>query len=334
MNHFCTYSDQGYVARLLCLHASLVAQRTPFVLHVLCFDEKSAAVVDAQHQPSLQAIRLSEVLQADPAYAALREQRSKVEFYFTSTPVLVRYCFSRAPAAAQMTYLDADLYFFGPPSEVFAAQAEASVAIVPHRFPPRLRHLEKNGIYNVGWVSFRRDADALACLEWWRERCLEWCHDFASDGRYADQGYLDQFPEKFRGVRALDDPGINAAPWNIDQARIGSSNRRLLIDGRPLLFFHFQGLRELMPGWFDPGFLSYSSTMTQALRDLVYLPYLRKLVPLQRELEATHGIAPQRGYHRLNPGRSWRARCDRFVIRRLLPLYRRLRVQLVHCAPE
>lgn len=329
MNHFCTYCDSGYAARLLCLHDSLREQGEPFVLHVLCFDARVPAVIAAVGSPALVAIPLDEVLRDHPEFAAVRTQRTKAEFFFTATPVLVQHCFQRLPDAERITYLDADLFFFGPASAVFAEQGDASVGIVPHRFPPRLKHLEKNGTYNVAWVSFRRDAAGLACLAWWRARCLEWCHDYVDRGRYADQGYLDEFPSRFTGVRALQHPGIDAAPWNIDDARIERDNGRLQIDGQPLLFYHFQGLRELLRGWFDPGLLFYSAKMTPELRDLVYRPYLRKLAVMQDRLERELGIVPSRGYHRLGRGKSWRERCDRAAVRWLLPLYRLLRGQLL-----
>src|SRR5258708_6658855 len=127
MNYFCTYCDQAYVARLLCLHDSLLASGEPFVLHVLCFDEETEAVVKSAGKESLDAIALSELLHADPDYAAVRKGRTKVEFYFTSTAVLVRHCFDRAPSAAQITYLDSDLYFFEPASVVFAEQGDAAI---------------------------------------------------------------------------------------------------------------------------------------------------------------------------------------------------------------
>lgn len=333
MNHFCTYCDQGYAARLLCLHDSLRAQGQPFRLEVLCFDQATEAVVANVNSPMLVAIPLQELLLADPEYAAARSSRSKVEFYFTSTPVLVRYCLMRDPGIQGMTYLDSDLYFFGAASLVFAEQGDASVGIVPHRFPSRLSELNKHGIYNVAWVSFRRDAAGLACVEWWRERCLEWCHDYLDQGRFADQGYLDEFPRKFPGVRILGHAGINAAPWNMDEKEIVSRSGRLYLNDQPLLFYHFQGIRELLPGWFELGLKSYQTNLTPELRHLIYLPYLRKLMAVQRGLRETHGIMPQLGFQRLPAGKSWRERWGRIVARWLMPRYRRYRGQLLHC-PE
>lgn len=336
MNYFCTYCDQGYAARMLCLHASLKAQGEPFRLLVLCFDAATEAVVRAEREASLVAVPLTELLAADPAYAGVQTQRSRVEFFFTSTPVLVRYGFEREPTAERMTYLDADLFFFGPASAVFAEQGDASVGIVPHRFLPHLVGREIHGTYNVGWVSFRRDADGLACLAWWRERCLEWCHDRVEAGRFADQGYLDEFPKKFCGVRALENQGINTAPWNVDGATLTSVEGKpaLGLGAEPIIFYHYQGIREVTAGWFDPGLRTYGQELTRALRDVVYVPYLRRLTAMQAKVRREHGIEPQRGYQRVpKTGGGWSGAWERFRAKGIVAAYRRLRGRLLFC-PE
>jgi hypothetical protein len=273
------------------------------------------------------------LLAADPGFAAVRSQRSRVEFFFTSTPVLVRHVLAREPAAENVTYLDADLFFFGPASAVFAEQGAASVGVVPHRFPPRLAARAIHGTYNVGWVSFRRDADGLACVEWWRERCLEWCHDRIDGGRFADQGYLDEFPRRFKNVRALTHPGVNAAPWNVEPTEVTSVEGRPRVNDQPLLFYHFQGIREVAEGWFDPGLRTYQQEMTRVLREAIYLPYLTRLSAMQAKLRREHGLVPVRGYLRVPEGGGWSARWERFRARGIVALYRRLRGRLLYC-PE
>jgi hypothetical protein len=316
---------------MLCLHESLKAQGEPFRLLVLCFDAATEAVVAAAGDESLAAVPLAELLADDPAYASVRSQRSRVEFYFTATPVLVRHCFAREAAAQRMTYLDADLFFFGPASAVFAEQGDASVGIVPHRFPAHLAAQSEHGTYNVAWVSFRRDAEGMACLDWWRERCLEWCFDRVEDGRFADQGYLDEFPKRFRGVRALEHPGVNAAPWNVDTSRLTQVAGMPWLQERPVLFYHYQGIREVAAGWFDPGLRPYRVRLTRELRDWVYLPYLRRLSEVQADLCRTHGIRPSLGYKRLPEGGGIRVVWERVKAGWVWPVYRRLRGQLVNC---
>jgi hypothetical protein len=242
----------------------------------------------------------------------------------------VRHCLKRDPQAADMTYLDSDLYFFGRANDVWREQGDGSVGIVPHRFPPHLASRLVYGTYNVSWVSFRRDAAASRALDWWRERCLEWCRDEPDNGRFADQGYLNEFPTRFQGVRVLDDPGINAAPWNVHHASIAREHGHVTIDGRPLLFYHFQGIRELEPGLFEPGLEQYGATLRPALRDLVYRPYLEQLLAEQSCLKRRFGIEPRIQNQRLNAGTSLRDRWERAKVRYLLPYYGRLRGQLLH----
>lgn len=329
MNYFCTYCDQHYAARLICLHDSLLLQKEPFRLFVLCFDAATRALVLALGRESLIAISLEELMEADPEYAKVRGQRSRVEFYFTATPVLVRHCLHRESGAAQMTYLDSDLFFFGPASGVFELQGEASVGIVSHRFPGRLASLAVHGEYNVGWVSFRRDRDGMACLEWWRQRCLEWCHDHVDQQRYADQGYLNDFSKHFRGVRVLDHPGINAAPWNMDDVQVAKRDGVVWVNGRRLYFYHFQGVRELLPGWFEPGLRNYGTKLTNELRNSIYAPYLAAVATVQRLLRDEHGIVPRLGHQRLPEGKTWLGRRRRALILRLTPYYRRFTGELI-----
>jgi hypothetical protein len=57
--------------------------------------------------------------------------------------------------------MDADLFFFNSPIALYDEIGAHSITIIEHRFPPYLRN---SGIYNVGWLLFKRDEHALACL--------------------------------------------------------------------------------------------------------------------------------------------------------------------------
>jgi len=149
--------------------------------------------------------------------------------------------------------------------------------IVPHRFPPALAGRERYGKYNVGWLTFRRDARGMACLAWWRDRCLEWCYDRLEDDRFGDQKYLDRFEALFPGVLVLDNPGVNLAPWNLAGHRLEESSGHLLVDHVPLIFFHFHQFRRLAPFLWDTNNKANGVARNPALDDLLYRPYIRAL---------------------------------------------------------
>ena len=227
--------------------------------------------------PALHAITLDEYEQGDKDLLAAKQNRTLIEYYFTCSPSLPLFILNHNPRVDLITYLDADLFFFADPTPIYEELADRSVGIIGHRFPPFLQGLELYGIYNVGWVSFRRDAHALDCLRWWRERCLEWCYDRYEDGRFADQKYLDDWPSRFQRVAVLQHKGANLAPWNLANYTIRVNGDHVLVDEDPLIFFHFHRLRQI-EGWvYDPRLVDYKTKASTVVRRNIYAPYIRML---------------------------------------------------------
>src|SRR5712691_2882118 len=220
MYHFCTYFDHRYLPRGLALYRSLKQHCRSFQLWVLCMDRECYDVLSQLDLPDIQLIALEDFEKDDQELLGAKQNRTLIEYYFTCTPSLPLFILNNCPEVGIITYLDADFFFFADPAPVFDEIADHSIAIIGHRFPAQLRHREQYGIYNVGWLSFRRDEQAFSCLVWWRERCIEWCYDRCEDGRFADQKYLDDWPTRFQGVVVLNHQGVNLAPWNLANYKI------------------------------------------------------------------------------------------------------------------
>lgn len=275
MRHFCTYFDRHYLPRGLTLYASLEEHCPEFKLWILCMDEASHAALTRLALPHIGLIRRSDFEHGDDGLAQARQNRSLIEYYFTCTPSLPLYILRQVPKVDCITYLDADLYFFASPEPIFAEMGDGSVAITGHRFPPALSGHEQYGRYNVGWLTFRRDANGLACLQWWRERCNEWCYDRCEGDRFADQKYLDQWPQRFAKVVVLQHKGANLAPWNVGNYSVRLAEGRVWIDRVPLIFFHFHGLKPLAFYAYNPSLTEYHITAPKVLRRHIYAPYLK-----------------------------------------------------------
>jgi hypothetical protein len=277
LRHFCTYFDINYLTRGLTLHWSLRQNSPSFRLYVLCMDDACFAELSRLAISSIVPVRLASLEAHDPALLEAKSNRSRIEYYFTCTAAFPLFIMKEWEDADLVTYLDADLFFFSTPEHLFHELGENSVGIIAHRFPPHLEDRTQYGIYNVGWLSFRRDADGIECLKWWRDQCIEWCYDRVEENRFADQKYLDDWPKRFHGVAVLNHPGGNLAPWNIASHTLTSVNGEVKVDGRPLVFFHFHGLKQIGRWLYDPSWKEYGISSSTVLRTMIYRPYIRVL---------------------------------------------------------
>jgi hypothetical protein len=280
---YCTYFDHNYLSRGLGLYLSLQRHAPGSRLWVLCLSEACYEAIIALELPNLVARRLADFETADPEVAATRANRNLLEYYFTCSPAWMLHVLKNEPEAEWVTYLDGDLYFFASPEPIYEELKDAVVAITPHRFPAKLAQLQRFGTYNVGWVGARNEPEGIAVIKWWREKCIEWCHDYVDGGRFADQGYLDSFSGRSSRVKAIENIGVNLAPWNIENYEIEFREGQVWIDrDQPLIFFHFQGLKMGL-GWFIfNSHRFYRAPFSKAVRNHIYKPYIDELLAIEK----------------------------------------------------
>ena len=284
---YCTYFDSGYLSRGLALISSLREHGDNSPVYVLALDDAAALYLDEHAPENVFVLRIEELEKAVPELLPLKAERSRMEYYFTCTPLLMRYVMNKQNIPGGMSiYLDGDLFFFDNPQLVIDAMAGSSVGIIEHRYPDSVAEkLSKYGRFNVGWVGFRDDQDGRKVLDWYSEQTLAWCSDKPENGKYADQGYLNWFPD-FTGVKILSPAGFNLAPWNVKRHRISVTEtaigtEKVTVDSQPLVFFHFHGLRKV-GSLFATGELTYGARLSKTLKQKIYQPYVDILNTIEK----------------------------------------------------
>lgn len=296
--HYCTYFDRNYLAKGLALVESLRRHEVEgFTLHVVCLDEITRTLLKRLALPDVVTVPVHELERDDEALRTAKSNRSLTEYYWTLTPTVVLRILERNPAIELLTYLDADLYFYGNSQPIFDELGGRAILIHEHRFSPAQRHLAThNGLYNVGWLSFRRNATGRAALEWWRARCLEWCHARYEDGKMGDQMYLNDWPSRFEDVVVLQHVGGGVGPWNHDQYEISADRRgRPHVDGMPVIFYHFHSFTMINHDVALPTKHPHYLLPQRALT-LLFLPYLyaiERAIALIREVDSSFSA----GFH-------------------------------------
>jgi hypothetical protein len=188
--------------------------------------------------PNVSLIPLSS-LESD-ALLKIKPSRSVAEYCWTLTPFLPAFVMKNEPTVSRVTYLDADLFFFRPPSILLEEldRSGASALITEHAYDPRYDQSATAGRFCVQFVTFLNVDSARKILNWWQERCIEWCFARHEDGKFGDQKYLDQWPELFgRQVHIVENKKFTLAPWNAHFFLKKEAPEFLPV------FFHFHGLR-------------------------------------------------------------------------------------------
>lgn len=248
--YFCTLFDSNYLLKGLAMIRSLARHCPGAMIYVLCMDEQTKYILDRMSLPFVCTISLAKV-ETDELLRA-KSNRGVAEYCWTLSSCFTWYVMQNYPEIDFLTYVDADLLFYSDVQPLFDEIGDASIAIIEHRFAPRLKDREVNGRFCVEWNGFRRDEQGLACLARWREQCIEWCYYRLEDGKMGDQKYLDKWPELYPACHIIMHPGAGVAPWNYEQYTFGKdADGCITVEGAPLIFYHFHQFQLLENGQFD-----------------------------------------------------------------------------------
>lgn len=277
MDNYSSCMDRAFLPRGLALVRSLTRHARPFRMWVLCFDDATYDILARLRCEEIVPVNENDIFDADLRH--MKQHRSRREYYFGCKPWIALHILDADRSITRITHLDSDLYYFSDPRQLQPEIDLASIALTPHR-SGHAKYEERFGLFNAGWTSFARDEVGLSALRWWRERCIEGSPDYPTNGRFADQKYLEEMARRNDGVIALSHKGANLAPWNVDRSSLQMVGERVTVDGDPLIFFHFHGVERRGPRLFDPGLPI--RRRARILRDAVYRPYLAELEECER----------------------------------------------------
>ena len=249
MRYFCTLFDSNYLLKGLAMLRSLEENCPSAHVYVLCMDDKTLHVLKSLELAFITCVPLADV--EDEELLQAKQTRGVAEYCWTLSSCFTWHVIQTDSDIDLITYLDSDLLFYSSVAPLFEEIGQSSIAIIEHRFSPRLRHLEVNGRFCVEWVSFRRDDEGLACLSKWRRQCIDWCYYKLEDDRMGDQKYLDEWPDDYKSCHIIEHIGAGVAPWNYEQYHFRcDEGNNVLVNDNALIFYHFHQFQLLDNGRF------------------------------------------------------------------------------------
>jgi hypothetical protein len=234
VEHFVTVFDAAFLPQGLALHSSMERHAGTYTLWILSMDAELEQALAKLNLPNVRVLSLASFETRD--LLKVKSDRTRAEYCWTITPFAPRFVFEVDSSVERVTYIDADLWFRKSPKPLFdeLERSAKGVLITDHAYSPEHDKSAASGQYCVQFVTFTRSGGEVV-RKWWEERCLEWCFARSEDGKFGDQKYLDDWPERFHDqVHVLEHQEWTLAPWNATRFPYGSA-----------VIYHFHGLRLL-----------------------------------------------------------------------------------------
>lgn len=186
-----------------------------------------------------------------PEFEVMNRQYSIFELSCALKPFYADYLFTHR-GAEQVIYLDSDILVFSR-FRMFEQHPQAEIFLTPHltgtdgRLSVHELHMLSGGIFNGGFVGFRKGIQASDFLSWWKSRLAEYCYQ-GKKGLFVDQLWLNLVPGYFDKTFLIRDPGYNVAYWNLEGRKVSAfANGYRVNEEFDLVFFHYSGYKVSEP---------------------------------------------------------------------------------------
>ena len=261
----CTIASANYTAYAKTLADSVKKFEPGLSFFLLVVDRKTPEVEQAVHLTGLDVIYAENLGIVD--FELLAMKFDIVELNTALKPTMLKCVFDKG--FDKVVYLDPDIRLFSDLAPVLSALDDNKIVFTPHSQAPVMDGLRpsdidflRSGVFNLGFVGLSASDQTAAMLDWWEDRCLAYGFIDTALGIFVDQKWMNLVPCFYEGVHILKHLGCNVAYWNLHERQVSGGRNGYTVNGVPLCFFHFSGVKAS-----EPGVLSRHQTRHQIVSD-------------------------------------------------------------------
>ncbi|MFL6414072.1 MAG: glycosyltransferase [Bryobacteraceae bacterium] len=244
--HIFTSAAANYVPKARVLAQSVRKFHPDWKIHLVLCDQPPPGFADPDHFDSIWTLE-------DLAIPNLKSwlfQHTLVEASTGVKGFALRKLLS-LPDCDHVLYFDPDIVLLSSLQQLLNEFERGSILLTPHiteteKTRQAIADNELNalqyGIYNLGFVGVKNSPEGNRFASWWCDRLQDFCFDDRPRGLFTDQRWADLVPPCFPEHVILRDPTYNVCTWNLTHRTVtGSVSAGLLVNGRPIGFYHFSG---------------------------------------------------------------------------------------------
>ena len=273
------------------MYESLTRQCQTFMLYILAMDDGVSSYFKSNHHNNVEIETIDDLSVIYPQLKKIRLERTEGEFCWTLSSFVIQYTIMHFKLD-HCIYIDSDLFFYNDPNIALNKIEKKSVLITEHNYTPEYDQSKESGKYCVQFMYFRNDKKGMEVLEWWRQKCEEWCYNRVEDGKFGDQKYLDDWESRFGDcVYTCIDMGCGLAPWNCQKYELKEEDGTFWIIDRItkkrflLIFYHFHGLLRLK----DQRWIMSGYRLNDSIKEL-YMEYINGLENIESGLSSKYAM--------------------------------------------
>lgn len=248
-----TICSINYLAQAQTLGESLKATNPDITFFVGLVDRLDNIRFDPAHRPAFSLIEIHQI--GIDGFEEMCGRYNITELNTAVKPFYFTYFWKNYPEADKVIYFDPDIIVFRPLTSLLQKLDTADAVLTPHvltpvndlKTPNELHHLN-TGIYNLGFVAFRKSERSTGFVKWWEDKLRYECLIALCDGLFVDQNWMNFLPVFLENVHIERDPGYNAAYWNLHERAFSlQADTYYVNQASPLVFFHYSGYDPARP---------------------------------------------------------------------------------------
>ncbi|MFL6446312.1 MAG: glycosyltransferase [Bryobacteraceae bacterium] len=244
--HIFTSAAANYLPKARVLARSVRQIHPDWKIHLVLCDEPTPRLSDLSHFDSIWNLQDLDI----PNLKSWLFQHTLVEASTAVKGFALRKLLG-LPDCDHVLYFDPDIVVLSALDGLILEFDRSSILLTPHISEPETTEqaivdnelsVLRHGIYNLGFLGVKNSAEGHRFADWWSDRLESFCFDDIPRGLFTDQRWADLVPAYFSEYQVLRDPVYNVCTWNLTHRAVtGSLAEGLLVNGRPVAFYHFSG---------------------------------------------------------------------------------------------
>ena len=181
-----------------------------------------------------------------PYLQEFSDKYTVIELACACKPVFGLHLFEKYSDLEKLIYFDTDLWITNSIESIEKNLDSYDIIITPHITQPIDLKEEWNekqflnaGLYNAGFLALKRSLNSFKFLNWWNNHLKDYGYYDFCNGMGVDQLCINFVPIFYDKVLIEYNPAYNLAYWNLHERKVEYIDKKVVVNGKNLLFFHF-----------------------------------------------------------------------------------------------